>query len=287
MNEPFNVLKNFCLLFRTRDLSPPIIEVISFAFGTAKFGWQVIGAIKTKTGDWKKRKEIYYSLFGFCLNADFITNIPPKEERKKGVWAVTDLYATEEAVGYLLKGFSQKPRVAEQPHRKLKPDFERNMVSLGGPCHNKFSRWMMRLEPPPSNLDFILEDIPELPFVFDLGNTKNPPIKKIDGKPIYIPEIYYDSNKERICKRDYGMIVKMRSFQKDGRREGRWNLMLAGCHGGGTLGVAKALGEEKLLQEIWNKVKTKDFQAIVAVDTETEEEKVIIEGIEFRIKVDA
>lgn len=307
IRETFEIEKEFRLLLRTRDLSPPIIEILSFAFGATAFGWQVFGAIRSKIDAWRERKEIYYSLFGFSLNADFITNNPPEEELRKGTWAITDLYAAEEAVGFLLKGFAQKPEVKLEGKGQPGPDFRRNIVSLGGPCNNRFSRWIMKakdsngLEEPPSNLNLTLEDLPELPFNFgyDLEESRdltweqrktlrmNWPIKKMKGKTIiYTPEIYYGSDNRRVCKRDYGMIVKVRSLHREGRQEGRWNLMLAGCHGAGSLGAAKALGDEDILEQIWREVKTKEFQAVLAVEVETEEEKAEIQGKKQKIKID-
>ena len=290
MND-INFDDNFLLLFRTKDLSPPMIEVFVKAFdvvesgieditglSTVKSGLQVIGAITTKMDEWKGRNELYYSLFGFCSNADFITNNPSEEEKKKGVWAVTDFYAGEETVKFLMKGLIQKPKIESIEDNNSKIKWERNIVSIGGPCNNSFSRWMMKLEQSPLK-GFIHKNIPDLPFIFDYEYNKNIPIKNRNETTIYIPEIYDETDKEykRVCKRDYAMIVKMKSLHEIGRKNGRWNLMIAGCHGGGTLGAAKSLGDEKFLKEIWNKVKTKDFQAIIAVETETEERIIEIE----------
>lgn len=296
----FRIEDEFRLLLRTRDLSPPVIEVISLAFGAAPLAQQIYGSIRGKREAWRRKVDLYYNLFGLCANADFITNQldPDLREKlrtgKEEPWLTSDLIAGEEAIGYFIKIFEQKPEVKLIQEKELKrkpevalPQFEeRNVVSLGGPCRNRFSRWMMKLEDPPPELEMDIRRGSGLHFVFnyDLPESKdksweeraklhprpNWPIKDVrKGKDIYVPETYYFEDGSYVCKRDYAMIVKMKSIHIRGREQGKWNLVLAGCHGSGTEGAAMALGSEDILQEIWTKVKDRDFQVILAVDVGT------------------
>lgn len=297
---PYKIEDEFRLLLRTRDLSPPIIEIISLAFGATSLALQIYGSIRGKIEAWRRRIELYYNLFGSCANADFITNqLDPRlsERLKTGEeepWLTSDLVAGEEAAGHFIKIFREKPKVElikenelRKKREKALPQFdEMNIVSMGGPCRNRFSRWMMRLENPPLELDMDIHKAPKLPFVFnyDLPESKdksweekanlsprpNWPIKDTrKSRDIYVPEVYYFEDKSYICKRDYAMIVKMKSIHNKGREQGKWNLLFGGSHGSGTEGAAMALGDEEILQEIWDKVKDRDFQAILAVDVET------------------
>lgn len=54
------------------------------------------------------------------------------------------------------------------------------------------------------------------------------------------------------------MIIKVKSQIKEAP-PGRKNLVLAGCHGFGTIAAARALGDEDILRTIWEKVKDRDF----------------------------
>lgn len=299
---------DFLLLFRTENLSPPVIDIFSLASaismvsGVASLintGREWRGSIKGKSEAQKEKQkektELYYNLFGFCANADFITNQLDRKllkmlENEEEVWLTSDLVAAEETVGHFINIFEEMPIVnlledelRENPEEVF-PQFERNIVSLGGPCRNRFSRWMMKLETPPTELNIDIQKAPDLPFVFDydlpiskdksweerlnLSPKPNWPIKDVRSNyDVYIPEMYYDDN-NHICKKDYAMIVKMKSIHKKGKEDGKWNLVLGGCHGSGTEGAAMALGNEKILQEIWDEVKDREFQVILAVDVE-------------------
>ncbi len=292
--------KEFKLLLRTEELSPPIIDCISFAFGSITFGYQIFNAIKAKRESFTQKSEVHRNLFGFCANADFITNNTDDEYShrlalgEETIWLTSDLIAAEEAIGHLMPIFKQRPKLNDIK-KKTKdgpsPKLERNIVSFGGPCRNLFSRWMMKLEDPPPGLGIDVAHTPIIPFTFnyELSESKhlswdarakiqprpNWPIRDIRCKrDIYIPETYYFDDNTYICKRDYAMIVKMKSIQAKSRQEGKWNLMISGSHGSGTEGAAMALGNEKILNRIWHEVGEKDFQAIVAVDVETNEEEV-------------
>ena len=224
------------------------------------------------------------------------------------------------AVSFLSSGFVQIPKIDTHKKPDLIIDFSRNIVSLGGPCNNAFSQWILepkqpKKSPPP---EIIIEDYPEVPFKFgyeiinDPCEVRHSYITRNDDKcrTIYKPELYYKEsahenaeeislkkvcsikkqNKEneakskkifipkkvsdikphRICKMDYGMILKVRSAHKEGKMNGKWCLIIAGCHGGGTLGAAQALGDVEILRKIFDEVGLNEFQAIVSVETKTD-----------------
>ena len=101
-------------------------------------------------------------------------------------------------------------------------------------------------------------------------------------KNMYIPEYYRrDEIQEKSrCLRDYGMIIKVRSIIEKGRVAGRKNLMVAGCHGPGTIAAAMALGDLSILERIWNEVGDKDFQAIIMCENRRGKE-----GLDLPIRV--
>lgn len=292
--KPQESQEPFQLLLRTETIghSPAFIGVAASAFNVAPGAIEIIGLIRSWVKHWKQRKELYDNLFGFCANADFFTNrevIGELSEERKEIYDIGDLDGLIRLLEPLIKNiFAIRPK--DPKHFEAPVELSRNLVSIGGPFRNRFSRWMMKIDPPPVE-GIKISDIPTLTYTFNLGLFKLPaenvgehlerreqeegqklnfPIAK-DGVDLYIPEVYYPVDEARRkageyeCTRDYGMVIKMKSIHEKGRRNGMKNMMIAGCHSYGTQGAAMMLGEEEVLKEIWEKVGDQDFQVVIAV----------------------
>jgi hypothetical protein len=93
---------DFILLYRTKNLSPELLIFNVAEFNTMglsgaflkQIGSEIFGAIRAMIDDRRETRELYQSLFGFTLNADFITNrVEMKILIKDGIWGITDYYA--------------------------------------------------------------------------------------------------------------------------------------------------------------------------------------------------
>ncbi|HIH96860.1 MAG TPA: hypothetical protein HA348_05200 [Thermoplasmata archaeon] len=220
-------------------------------------------------------KRIVSRLFGFCRNADFVIGMR-KPWDEDNPWASYDVRAVEDTITSLSKAFAGRPEI---PEKDKLPEFDplRNIVSVGGPIPNTFTRKVMGVQKPDERswlpYSFNLIPTPECKgkTFFELQkDEQNWSIMKSDTKEeVYIPE-YYEKDEIGVCRRDYGMIIKVKSQVKEAP-PGRKNLVLAGCHGFGTIAAARALGDEKILNRIWEDVKDRDFQAIVMCDVNEDE----------------
>lgn len=285
MNREFEYLRLFA---RTKDTSPPSLEIFINNVVSPSvpmvlpIAWS---EIRRRIFKEFERRRIVSKLFGFCRNADFVIGMR-KPWIEDNPWGSYDVIAVEDTLTNLSKVFAGRPEI---PEKDTSPEFDpsRNIISVGGPIPNTFTRKVMGVQKP--------DDESRLPYSFNLtppgykGKTflelqkmepePNWGIMKSDtNEEIYIPE-YYEKGERGKCRRDYGMIIKVKSVIENAPR-GRKNLVLAGCHGFGTIAAARALGDENILRTIWEKVGDKDFQAIIMCDVNEKDEIEYIELLE-------
>jgi len=264
--------ENLRLVTRTRDISPPLLEIFVGELVSISLS-ALFGGIKSRIIREYERERFLSRLFGFCRNADFVIGkrFPSKEEDP---WGDKDVKAVDDTISNLSKIFSERPKL-EKRERLLGFDPKMNVVSIGGPIANTFTRLVMGVEEPDKKswlpFSFNLRPTPEYrgKNYAELQEIEPGPnwsiMKSETGENIYIPEYY-----EATCRRDYGMIIKVKSRIKEAP-PGRKNLILAGCHGFGTIAAARALGDRDILNRIWEEVCEKDFQAIVMCDVSDDE----------------
>ena len=274
MSKEFEDLR---LVARTRDVSPPLLEIFVGELVVISMS-ELFRGIKRRIIREYERKRFLSRLFGFCKNAEFVIG---KREPWKGEdpWSDKDVKAVEDTISNFSKTFSKMPEPREE---EKAPSFEPkwNVISIGGPIANTFTRMVMKVEKP--------DDRSWLPFSFNLQPSpecqgkdysglqrqiKPAPnwsiMRSETGEELYIPE-YYEKDEIGVCRRDYGMIIKVKSQIKEAP-PGRKNLILAGCHGFGTIAAARALNDEEILNRIWEEVKDRDFQAIIMCEVNEDE----------------
>jgi len=165
---------------------------------------------------------------------------------------------------------------------ELKIDLRRNLCTIGGPVASNITAIGMGYclnDPSKYNTD--------LPYIFDLtlggklrGKTLNQIRKEsaskeynwwiIDSsnrKPKYIPEQSYFKYRETRYRVDYGMIIVKYHPVEELREKGKKLLILAGCHGEGTLACVEALRNVEILRQIKSKREgSEEFQAIIKAE---------------------
>ena len=77
----------------------------------------------------------------------------------------------------------------------------------------------------------------------------------------FIPEM-----RDNTIVRDYGMLIKAKHPDTNARRKGKRVLVVAGCHGIGTMAVGSSIKDGLILGKIWDEIGDRDFQAIIMVD---------------------
>lgn len=288
----------------TQDVSPPLVAFLLplGAWATKEIGqWAILrimdGLLRAVKG-WKEKKEIQARLFGFCRNAEFV--IGQKHPFTGNPWSVWGIRALEELLEKINGVFREKPQLISPEETGISerrvPSFSKHLVAIGGPVMTPFSRAIMGIKTPTSPS--------VLPYTFNLTPSSEVEDKIAalmkEGKPAedfwtllrewevgipdpnwnisfgkdpqrskYIPELIEVKDGIRVLK-DYGMIVKRNSVCERARRLGMKNLMLAGCHGVGTVAAATALGDIQILEEIFKSAGDGVFQAIIMTETKTE-----------------
>lgn len=139
---------------------------------------------------------------------------------------------------------------------------DKNLLVLGSPVANATSRRaFQKLKKLPLELDLVYDPTP--------SNPRN--IRMLNHQP-YNAEYFGDGT----VKRDYALIVKCQNpFPKNTNKK---IIILAGLHAPGTKVAASALSG-KISKEIWKKVKSNDFYAIIKVDM-NEEGAIISESLQ-------
>lgn len=280
MNSNKNLNKNLRLAVRTENLSPPILSIAGIV------GPEIYGSIKGRIKDWKEKNLLQRHLFGFMRNADYLVGPEALEKRIENKWLEREYSSIERMITSSLQIFDNRPELVKNLDI-ADINFERNIVAIGGPIPNVVSAWISKDE---ESFDKNVIDpslAPDLPYKLNLvpdsrckgisfhERAKIEPepnwtIMNDRGENVYIPE-YYVKDNETICVRDYAMIIKVKSINPLGRREGKKNLVIAGCHEYGTVAAGMALKEVEILKRLWDTVGDRDFQAIIVTNIEDNE----------------
>ena len=137
------------LVARTQALSPPLIELfLSLVISpTISIGInRLLGAIEGAMDKWRRENELQVRLFGLSKNADILIGMRRPYD-KENPWASHDLRSAQELIHSLSSVFSEKPEPM-RVEKKVSPKFERNIITIGGPIPNTFSRALMGIKEP-------------------------------------------------------------------------------------------------------------------------------------------
>jgi hypothetical protein len=262
---------------RTGELSPALVEVFlgalfSSTLKTAfdRFSDSILRHFSEK---WEANK-LQARLFGFCRNAEFLIGM--SKWQMENPWLSHDLSALETVLDSLRGVFLQKPQTMilfDNPILRLGS----NIVCIGGPIVNVFTRLAFGLKSPPDLsplIPYSFNLVPDEGFInadwkylFDKRSEGNWSICNSKKTVCYVPErheiIEENGQKSYVYPRDYAMIIRLSSICKETWQHGRRLLIIAGCHGVGTLAATRAIADHSCLNEIAARGGERDFQAIV------------------------
>jgi len=124
---------------------------------------------------------------------------------------------------------------------------EKNILSLGGPLANLTAAQA-------------LESLKHrLPFVFQVEPSR----KIVIAERVYAP--VYSKDGDRIIQ-DYAVIIKAENPFTEIESTSKKIFMMMGLHGYGTRGAVLAMTDAIISKEIWRKVNTGNFSAVIRID---------------------
>lgn len=262
---------------RAGELSPALVEVfLGVLFSSAlkkavdRFSDGILGHFSEK---WEANK-LQARLFGFCRNAEFLIGM--SKWQIENPWVSHDLLALEAVLDSLRGIFLERPEAAmllDNP----KPRLGSNIVCIGGPVVNVLTRLAFGLKSPwdlsplmPYSFNVVSDDgltNANWKYFSNKRSEVNWSICNSKKTVYYIPEKHEiteeNGQKSHVYPRDYAMIVKLSSICRETWQRGRKLLIIAGCHGVGTLAAAKAIADHSCLNEMVARGGEHDFQAIV------------------------
>lgn len=123
----------------------------------------------------------------------------------------------------------------------------KNVLCLGGTLANTVTAQALE----------ILKN--KFPFIFQIDAPRKIVIADRSYEPVY-------SQDGSVVLRDYAVIVKTENPFSETAVKNKKIFIIMGLHGYGTRGAVIALMDSKISKEIWRKVKTGDFSAVIRIE---------------------
>lgn len=243
--------------------------------------------------------ELVESVVPFSANAEFVLG-PRYDWVADGAVSLRDLAVTVRLIEFFLEAnihLTGEPptdvrRLAVEPEI----DYSRNVISVGGPVPNWYTRNVMygdevdvpyrfNLNPGPAQKDLRDYTPGELRSV---GHRDTEPFEEVPdwyiadgrGDPVVVDGEPARPTSRPSLARDYFTIVKAPNVHRRADPADKQCLILAGCHGLGTMASAKALESPRFLEEIHSQVGGEPFQAIGRVTVTEESSEISVPVVE-------
>lgn len=247
MTTQLSLAQDLVLVARTSEASPLVLGTTT---DLARHGIRL--AIDAYFRNQRERQELirlWRRHFPSSRNADVVVGTKSND---------ADYTAASTILETIVSSFDHKPRreTAKAFSPGEKPDLSRDLVSIGGPTRNGLAAWYFSNETHlPHYFDIYEENQRTLCRVLARGEKRVP----YEPHRIYVPE-----EQQYTYKEDYAVVV--RAPWKIALGTAGVMLVIAGCHGGGTVGAAQAITDGSILSQIDREVGPVPFEAVIHVD---------------------